>query len=280
MFIDDATITVGDPAAAAAFYRERLGLPVTWGTTGTTGPDLARVTVGRSTLTLRHGPSYDGVHHLAFEVAPEDFETTLAFARRHLAPISSNGDDLIHGGDGWNSRSVYFLGPEGIVLEYIAREVHRGAGPDSTGPTDPADPAQPPRVVSLNEVGVGVPDVPASVAALGSAIGLPPYPPQDETFAAVGDPDGLLIVVRGDRRWFPLRQEPTASGPLEITVRCPPGARPGVLDLGRASVVARAEHGVGRISRPAGRGASPGRRPPLPCSGTPPGSPAAAPDAR
>jgi hypothetical protein len=70
---------------------------------------------------------------------------------------------------GWNSRSLYFFGPEEIILEYIAHDVDAvhsaGSGPVSNP-------------LGIYEIGVAVPDVPAAVAALTDVFGLAPFRPQ------------------------------------------------------------------------------------------------------
>jgi hypothetical protein len=99
---------------------------------------------------------------------------------------------------GWDgARAVYFRDPEANVGELIARPEAR---PELT----------------LAEVGLPVEDVPAAVAALAE-LGIEPYRAGDETFAPLGTVDGLLIVVRAGRGWFPY-DAPAGGGSIEVTV--------------------------------------------------------------
>jgi len=67
-----------------------------------------------------------------------------------------------------------------------------------------------------------VDDVAAAVAAL-SELGIEPYRPWGGEFAPLGTVDGLLIVVRTGRGWFPY-DVPAGAAAVEGTVE---GATPG-----------------------------------------------------
>ena len=109
-----------------------------------------------------------------------------------------------HDFSGWDgARAVYFRDPEQNVVELLARPEPR-----------------PER--ELAEVGLPVEDVPAAVEALAE-LGIAPYRDADETFAPLGDADGLLIVVRAGRGWFPY-DVPAGTAPVEVTVQ---GMKPG-----------------------------------------------------
>jgi hypothetical protein len=101
------------------------------------------------------------------------------------------------------AHAVYFRDPEDNIGELLARP-------------------QPRAELELAEVGVPVADVSAAVAALHE-LGIEPYREWSDTFAPLGDVDGLLIVVRVGRGWFPY-DEPAGTAPLHVTVT---GVRPG-----------------------------------------------------
>lgn len=133
-------------------------------------------------------------HHLAFHVGALDGW-----------PLELSEEHDFSAWDG--ARARYFRDPEGNVGELIARPRAR---PELT----------------LAEVGLPVLDVPAAVEALG-ALGLTPHQRPTETFAPLGDGDGLLIVVSRGRSWFPT-EEPSGAAPVEVTVT---GAGTGELRL-------------------------------------------------
>jgi hypothetical protein len=74
---------------------------------------------------------------------------------------------------------------------------------------------------TLAEVGLPVEDVLATVATLERELALPQYREADESFAPVGDADGLLIVVSAGRGWLPT-DEPAQPVPLSVEIEGDP----------------------------------------------------------
>jgi hypothetical protein len=173
-----------------------------------------------------------GAHHLAFTIPTGTF----ADAKRRVAEVATvlgaDGADEFEGPAGWDSRSVYFEGPDRQLLELIERRElpdgdaapTAGQGAPATGQAAPLAPL----FVSVSEVGIAVPDVPGAVETL-SQHGLDPYAdPPGPDFAPVGDVDGLLILVSPGRQWFPTLDRAPSSAPV-------------VVDLGLGTTVELAE---------------------------------------
>ncbi len=201
MMIFDVAFTVRDLAGSVAFYRDTLGMPVH------EIDDRAVVQAGSSRMTLLSGPRFEGVHHVAFGIVPSEFELAHDWLSGRVALLAGGGSEIVLGPSGWNSRSLYFLGPEDIVLEFIARDADAEERPGN-GTT--------PRILSISEIGIGVPDVAATVGTLSRELALLPFFSHGEHFAPVGDHDGLLIVVQQDRIWFPTRTLRPGQGSLDI----------------------------------------------------------------
>ncbi len=193
---------VADPAALRPFYTETLGLPLLAERDGEFS-----VRAGTTRLTFFAAPGPAAVHHFAFNI-PRD---ALAAAKRWLMArvplLTEDGEDEFDSVS-WRSRQIYFRDPAGNILELIARQALSAAG------AIPFDAAQ---IVSVSEVGLPVGDVPATVAALGRDLALPPYPGGADTFAPVGDEEGLLIVVQAGRQWFPTTDAASAA-PIAVTL--------------------------------------------------------------
>lgn len=208
--ITRTTVAVPDPAATAAWYGDVLELTVH-------GTD---VHVGRSVLSLVRGESL-GHHHLAANIPADAAASALAWLTGRVELlIPEGGDALVEGSPDWDSESVYFRGPDGVILEVIAR--HRR--PDRL--TRPFGPGA---LLCLSEVGLAVADVAGTVSALSARLGLQPFGEQGSQFAPVGDEDGLLIVVPADRVWFPTAGDLPDAGPLTVEIA---GAPDGHLELG------------------------------------------------
>ena len=139
---------------------------------------------------LGGGPSFvpgeTTPHHFAFHVAElEPWRARLELSEEY---------DFSH----WDgAHAVYFRDPEQNIVELLARP-------------------QPRPELTLAEVGLPVEDVAAAVEALAE-LGIEPYDEWGETFAPLGDSDGLLIVVRVGRGWFPV-DVPAGSAPIVVTV--------------------------------------------------------------
>jgi hypothetical protein len=131
-------------------------------------------------------------HHFAFHTATLD-------PWRQRLDVSEEHDFT-----GWDgARAVYFRDPEQNIGELLAR-------PD------------PRPELAIAEVGLPVDDVAAAVGALAE-LGIEPYRDWDESFAPLGTADGLLIVVRTGRGWFPY-DVPAGDAAIQVTVE---GVRPG-----------------------------------------------------
>ena len=141
--------------------------------------------------TLGAAPSFvpgeSSPHHFAFHVADLD-------PWKQRLDVTEEHDFSSWGG----ARAVYFRDPEDNVVELIAR-------PDAR------------LELALAEVGLPVDDVPAAVEALRETLGIEQYREGNETFAPLGDDDGLLIVVRVGRAWFPVAVR-AGTSPIEVTV--------------------------------------------------------------
>jgi hypothetical protein len=90
---------------------------------------------------------------------PEDrFAEAKAWPEERVPLLERDGLDEFRLGVPWNSQSVYFAGPDGILLELIAR--HDLPAVASSGRFSSAD------LLRISEIGLAVPDVPAAVATL------------------------------------------------------------------------------------------------------------------
>ncbi|MCS6570572.1 hypothetical protein NYQ35_17375 [Curtobacterium flaccumfaciens pv. flaccumfaciens] len=199
-------------ADTARFY-ERLGCPVE------IVDATVRIVVGSSLLVFRELPEMTGALHLAMTIPTGTFDAAKAWIAGLTTVLGTDDQDEFEGPPNWNSRSVYFEGPDQQLLELIERrDLESGArrAGDGSGTGTGTGAVVP--LVSVSEVGVPVPDVLGAVEALRRA-DLEPYAnPPGESFAAVGDVDGLVILVSPDRRWFPTGDRSPSSAPVVIDV--------------------------------------------------------------
>ena len=194
----------------ARFY-ERLGCSVE------IVDATVRIVVGSTLLVFRELPEMTGALHLAITIPTGTFDAAKAWIAGLTTVLGTADQDEFEGPPNWNSRSVYFEGPDQQLLELIERrDLESGARRGGDGAGTGTGTVVP--LVSVSEVGVPVPDVLGAASALRRA-GLEPYAnPPGESFAAVGDVDGLVILVSPDRRWFPTGDRSPSSAPVVIDV--------------------------------------------------------------
>lgn len=211
MHLLQVDLALAGARAALDFYRERLQVPV----------DGERVQVGETVLRLRQDDRAAGSPHLAFDIPAPRFEPARNWLAARVA-LSSDaaGRTEIEGPPHWNSRSVYFEGGGGEILELIARRDR--PSPAVAGDFSPAE------LLSISEVGVAV-DRPLEAAAELRRLGIDPYGEPVASFAPCGDLWGLLILVSPERPWFPTPDRLATPGPLRIHART---GRPGTHHLG------------------------------------------------
>ena len=185
-------VTAAPIDAMEAFYRDRLELK-----TGRAGPRLT-VTAGDTRITfVEHREAADPFYHFAFNipenkiVAARDWQ----LQRSPLIPIPSAiaraglPPDIVDYSH-WNAHSVFFLDPGGNVVEYIARHDLKNA---ASGPFSSRD------ILGTTEIALIVDDVPGTVTTLRPALAMEPYRGSSADFAALGDEEGLVLVMRRGR---------------------------------------------------------------------------------
>nr|KAJ9631394.1 hypothetical protein H2204_008121 [Knufia peltigerae] len=196
------TLPVSDVASVAAYFRDVLQLEVA----------SDQVRIGWSTIQLQPAGDHPvGGVHLAFNVPDNRFAEAMSWLRART-PLQCNPEGLDYFAleSSWQSQSVYFTGPDGLILELIGRR--RLPASDRSGAFHGSE------LTCLSEVGLPSHDVDAVREQSSQRFGLQPISPPSPQFAPMGDDEGLLIVVAADRRWFPEQKDlPNAQG-LQLQV--------------------------------------------------------------
>lgn len=203
MRLTQVRMPTNDLETAGRFYAETLGLPVV------SDSRTAAVSIGSTSLVLEAGRTRRGAQHLAFTIPTGSFAAARQWLEGRVRLLGRDGVEEFPSPPSWNAMSVYFDGPDGQVLELIERRDLRQPYDGGFGPE---------HLLGVSEVGVAVPDVLATVAML-EGLGVHPYGnPPGAGFAAVGDIDGLLILVPPGRAWLPTDDRVVADDPVLVRV--------------------------------------------------------------
>ncbi|MBN1965126.1 MAG: hypothetical protein JW910_10805 [Anaerolineae bacterium] len=189
-----------DLAAQHEFYAGPLGLPVT-------RDDVAlNIQVGATRLVFEQAAAGTAPrYHFAFNIPENQFAAAKAWvsARMPLLTDPEGADEFTF--EPWNAHAFYFADAAGNILECIARHDLPNA---STRPFT-AD-----SLLNVCEIGLPGQTVAAVADPLQDTFGVPQYSGDRETFAALGDPNGLFILVPNGHGWLPGKRVCAASYPV------------------------------------------------------------------
>lgn len=187
------------------FYAQTLGLE-----TRSEHRDQFEVRAGTTQLVFQKADAgWNGAYHFAFNIPENQFDESLKWIMERVELLADRTGETLFPSKTWNSDSLYFKDTAGNVLEFIARHTMQNA----VQKLFDGDP-----ILSVSEIGLATEDVPALVRELGTK-GIAPYKGQSDEFTAVGDEEGLFIVVKRDRIWKPDTDVLAKLLPLKVTAR-------------------------------------------------------------
>ena len=188
------------------FYTRVLELPLQ-----TLRSGQFQLTVGSSTLTFATNMQPTPLsYHFAFNIPGQHFAAAKHWLAARVPLLTDpNGSDEFYFAT-WNAHASYFTDPAGNVCELIARH---NLPPQSPHPFTSAS------LLSISEIGLVVDDVAAFAQMVQRAMGSPVYHGAiNELFTPLGDENGLLIVVKRGRVWFPESKVAATEAPLRLII--------------------------------------------------------------
>lgn len=133
-------------------------------------------------------------YHFAFNIPPNLYAQAKAWLAERFELVRGKQGQIEFDFSNWDAHGLYFYDTVGNILEFIARDML----PPATSKTFNSS-----HILSVSEMGIVVEDVPTAVSQIQQVTGLQPYRGQTDTFTAMGDEHGLLIVVEKLREWYP-----------------------------------------------------------------------------
>jgi hypothetical protein len=176
------------------FYQQRLGLSI-----AEEQRDRLTIRAGQTQLTFVTAGPTDGkpFYHFAFNIPENKIQAAWEWQRQRspLLPISENQrdgdypDDIVNYSH-WNAHAIFFFDPSGNVVEYIARHDLKNA---ASGPFVSDD------ILYASEIAWVVDDVLTTAERLKEVVGMEQYRDGSEQFMALGDEQGLLLLMQRGR---------------------------------------------------------------------------------
>ena len=188
-----------------AFYQDILELPII-----EKDSDSVSVQAGNSVLEFVENPLFKSIYHFAFNIPENKLEEAIEWCKNKVGLILIKDQNVITNFENWNAHAVYFYDNNGNLLEFIARHDLNNAQSEKFSSKS---------ILNISEIGI----VNENPLELGKELiakhNLEFFSKNDnsELFAAVGDDEGLLIMVQPNRNWYPT-QTPSESNKTEVRI--------------------------------------------------------------
>lgn len=188
-----------------AFYQDILELPII-----EKDSNSVSVQAGNSVLEFVENLQFKSIYHFAFNIPENKLEEAIEWCKNKFGLILIKDQNVITNFENWNAHAVYFYDNNGNLLEFIARHDLNNAQSEKFSSK---------AILNISEIGI----VNENPLELGKELiakhNLEFFSKNDnsELFAAVGDDEGLLIMVQPNRNWYPT-QTPSESNKTEVRI--------------------------------------------------------------
>jgi len=191
MLIRELHLLSDDLEGTEKFYHQTLGLSLLHKT-----DDLLTFSAGQTTLSFHRSHDEKPQYHFAFNIPCNQIYEGLKWMQGKASLLEITPNEPIADFKNWHAKAFYFLDNNENILEFIARDDLHNEREEAFGPN---------AVLSVSEIGIVGDDAEEQSKYLIDRYGLdyfskqPPLP----RFAALGDDEGLFIVVPYGREWYP-----------------------------------------------------------------------------
>lgn len=177
-------------------------------------PESIMLDAGSTILSFEEDEDFESPYHFAFNIPHNQFADAKAWLASRVELLEVNDSATIEWPN-WNARALYFRDMDGNVVELIARF---GLDNESDIPFSAQS------ILRISEIGLGTDDVARTSARLQEMLGQPVWDVGSENFVALGDEEGLIIIVKRGRPWFPTSDALAKDIPFVLTLRDAIGA--------------------------------------------------------
>lgn len=165
---------------------------------------------GDSVLEFVENPQFNSIYHFAFNIPDNKLNEAIEWCKNKVDLIFIEDQNVITNFENWNANAIYFYDNNGNLLEFIARHDLNNAQNETFSSKS---------ILNISEIGI----VNENLLELGKELikkyNLEFFSKNDnsENFAAIGDDEGLLIMVKPNRNWYPT-QTPSESNKTKIRI--------------------------------------------------------------
>lgn len=191
MSILEIQLLTADISQTKKFYHEILGLEIL-----RADDSSIKFSAGLSTLIFKKANDKAPFYHFAFTIPSNKFEEAHAWASKKVQLLPITPTSTIADFKNWDAKAFYFYDDNQNIVEFIARfDLNNNSDRPFEGSS----------IFSISEIGIVVDNAKAYSERMLREYDLNFFskqPPQDD-FVAIGDDNGLFIVVNDKRNWYP-----------------------------------------------------------------------------
>lgn len=190
MNILEIQILSDDLAQTAAFYHQILGFPLL-----EKNENSVTFLVGSSKMIFLKSTHKKPLYHLAFTIPHNQLQASMEWMAGK-AEILDTDEGKIVDFSNWNAKSIYFYDNNGNILEFIARFDLKNESNEIFSVKS---------ILAISEIAIVTDDVPKLAEKLMQEKGISYFEKQvqRENFHALGNDNGLLLLSKTNRVWFP-----------------------------------------------------------------------------
>ena len=206
MKLEQIQIQTNNIQETTAFYQDILDLPII-----EKNSKWVTIQAGNSILKFIENAAFNSIYHFAFNIPENKLDEAIEWCKNKVGLIVIEDQNVIANFETWNANAVYFYDNNGNLLEFIARH-----DLDNTATENFSSKS----ILNISEIGI----VTENPLELGNqliekhALEFFSKNNNSDVFSALGNDEGLLIIVKPNRNWYPT-QTPSQSNPTEIRIQ-------------------------------------------------------------
>lgn len=164
--------------------------------------------IGNSKLTFTaDANSADNYYHFALNIPENELHEAALWLKQYVTLLEYEDSPIIDFPN-WNAHSVYFYDTMGNIVEFIARHNLNNSASQKFSAKS---------IINISEAGMPVTSVKGIYENVHNTFGAELWWGNLETFAAIGDENGLFIAVTTRRNWFPT-DKPSSAFPFTVII--------------------------------------------------------------